>query len=150
MSQTEGGRPSQQAIARAEELLDSLGQGIGSFGARIHEKADQLDQPGQPAMPQAMEERLTGIRQGIGSFAARIRGRAGQPGQSESGGEGAGQPQTMQQAERLADEMGQRVSRGSSRVSLQMRQIAARAGERFEDMWAEVQQIRGRNSGQPR
>jgi hypothetical protein len=160
MSQAQDGNSGQHAVERAEALLDQLGQGIGSFAARMGKSAGlygqsetgRAEEAGQrQTLPNAVGGRLAAVGQGIGSFATRIRERTGQPGQPETGRtEGAGQPQVMQRAEGLVDEMGQRVGRGSSRVGLQMRKIAARMGEEVEDMWAEAQQIRSGSSGKPR
>jgi hypothetical protein len=167
MSQTEGDKSSQPATARAEELLGHLGHDIGSLAARLRDKVGHLaqpapvsgEQPDQPGPAKAEGGLLDEVGYDIGSLAARLRDKAShpiqpaqkpeeQPDQPEAvHAEETGQPQVMQKAEKLVDEMAQRVGEVSSRVSLQTRKITARVGEEVEDMWAEAQQIRSRGRG---
>jgi hypothetical protein len=116
----------QPALVRSEEIVNNIGHNISSFAAlswqRIRQTATRL-------------------------ATARPRTAQGeQPKQSENGHIG-GIPQTeMQRAERVVDDMGQRLGHFASNVGLQVRKMAAYAREGAEDILAEAQHIRSARS----
>lgn len=50
--------------------------------------------------------------------------------------------ETMQRAEAIVDQLGQRLGRFFSAAGQQLRKAGARAREEAEDIWAEAQSIR--------
>ncbi|MBA3416892.1 MAG: hypothetical protein H0U10_16860 [Chloroflexia bacterium] len=55
-------------------------------------------------------------------------------------------PAATERAEEMLDRAGERVGRFASLLSLRLRQTAALAREEAEDMWAEAQSMRRRDS----
>lgn len=130
MSQMPVEKSNQAAVARSEELWNSLGQRFGLFtdlvsqrmqnaASSIREEADRIDQP--QTIP---------VEKSSVPMAART--------------EASGQPVT-QQAEQMVDQMGQRVSHFTATTSLEVQKATARLREEAEDMWAEAQNIRHKN-----
>ncbi|GAC1345798.1 MAG: hypothetical protein NVSMB27_08390 [Ktedonobacteraceae bacterium] len=130
MSQIPGEKPGQAAVARSEELWNSLGQRLGLFtdlvsqrmqnaASSIREEADQIDQP--QTIP---------------------AGKSSAPTAAQA--EASGQPVTHK-AEQMVDQMGQRVNHFTATTSLEVQKATARLREEAEDMWAEAQNIRHKN-----
>lgn len=124
MSQTQERKTVQPPIVRSEELIDRLGQNIGSFAALTRQRFQQ-----------------TAKRVG-GGLAPILPAQEGQPKQPE-GKQMGGLPQAeMQRAEKLVDNMGERLGLLTAMVGLQVRKMAAYAREGTEDIVAEAQHIR--------
>lgn len=62
---------------------------------------------------------------------------------------GPTQNETMQRAEVMVDQLGQRLGRFLSAAGTQLRKATARAREEAEDIWAEAQHIRHGEPTQP-
>jgi len=123
MSQTQERATTQPAIVRSEQLVDSIGQNIGSFAAHSWQRIQQTaTRVGRGTEPTVQPEAVQGGQPGVGGI-----------------------PQAeMQRAEGLVDEMGQRLSLLASAAGLQVRRMAAYAREGAEDILAEAQHIRHR------
>jgi hypothetical protein len=109
---------------RSEELVDRMGQNIRSFAALSWQRTQEA------------ARRVALAPTGIG------------PGQDMQSNQPEGEqvertPQAeMQKAERLVDDMAQRLALLASKAGLQTRRMAAYAREGAEDMWVEAQHIR--------
>jgi hypothetical protein len=136
MSQTPEERSGQPATAveRAEELISRAEKSISAFPALIGRRAQLV---------------TNGIRE-RGKQAGMIQGekpnqpenvQTTEPGQPENTQTTQGQP-AMEKADKIVDDMGQRLSLIAAVASLQTQKITARVRENAEDMWAEIQQIR--------
>jgi hypothetical protein len=127
MSQTQEQKTVQQTIARSEELLDTIGQNIGSFAAHSWQRIQQ-----------------TATRVGRGTEpTVQPRATQGEQPKPPQGMRPGGLPQAeMQRAEGLIDETGQRLSLLASMAGLQVQKMAAYTREGFEDILAEAQHIR--------
>jgi hypothetical protein len=127
MSQTQEQKTVQPAIVRSEELLDTMGQNIGSFAAhswqRIQQTAMRVGRGTEPTV----QPRAT-------------QGEQPKPPQGER--PGGLPPAEMQKAEGLVDDMGKRLSLLTSIAGLQARRMGAYAREGFEDILAEAQHLR--------
>lgn len=132
MSQTQEEKSARPATARAEELIDRMGRGLGFFVAS------------------------TGQR--IQNTATTVREKANQRGHSKTThGEKPSQPApapreadessqlAMEQADELVGRIEQRIDHFTSLMSLRVQKAAARMREEAEDMWAEAQHIRHQN-----
>ncbi len=64
---------------------------------------------------------------------------------SEAPGEGPDRPAT-ERAEQIVDRMAQGIGRFTALAGLRIRKVAALTREEAEDMWAEAQSIRQRQS----
>lgn len=127
MSQTQERKTVQPPIVRSEELIDRMGQNIGSFAALTRQRLQQTaKRAGEKLVPTLPAQ----------------KGEQGQPKQPE-GKQMGGLPQAeMQRAEKLVDNMGERLGLLTSMVGLQVRKMAAYAREGTEDIVAEAQHIR--------
>lgn len=134
MSQTPGEQSDQPATARAEELLNNLGQRIGFFAAQtgqriqntaasIRDEADRMDQPS--------------TEPGEKSHSPTIA-------RTEEQGKLA-----MERAEDLVDRLGQRLGHFFALTGFQAQKATARMREEAEDIWAEAQNIRQGRSRSP-
>lgn len=130
MTQAQERTAVQPAIVRSEQFVDRIGQSIGSFAALTRQRVQQT----------AMH-----IGESVASGQTEL---AAQAAQSKQPNQTAGMPQAgMQRAERVVDDMGQRLALLASRVGLQIRKMAAYAREGAEDIWVEAQHTaRGRGS----
>lgn len=129
MTQTQEQTTTQPVLVRSEELLDHLGQNIGSFAALTRQRIQQTVTRVAPTRGEPTAQPKTAQN-----------GQANQP-QSKIAS-GPIPPAEMQRAERLVDDMGQRLADLTSPVGLQIRKMAAYAREGAEDIWAEAQNIR--------
>ena len=127
MSQTPGENSGQPATARAEELLNNLGQRIGFFAAQtgqriqnaaasIRDEADRMDQPSTEPGEKSNSPTIA---------------------RTEEQGKLA-----MERAEDLVDHLGQRLGHFFALAGFQIQKAAARIREEGEDIWAEAQNIR--------
>ena len=138
MTQTQERTTAQPAIVRSEQLVERMGQNIGSFTAITRQRIQQ-------AATRA-GERLASIQTELTTRSTAAQGK--QP--NQSAGQGAGGPvlpaaipqEKMQRAEGLVDEMGQRLALWTSMIGLQIRKMAAYAREGAEDIWVEAQHMR--------
>jgi hypothetical protein len=131
MSQTSGEKSGQSATARAEELLDSMGQRVGLFAARA----------GQRIQNAATSIRVEANRMGQSNTVPGEK--SSQPGLA--GADEKGKIATKR-SEELVDRMVQRLSSFASLAGLQAQKAASRIREEAEDIWAEAQNIRQENS----
>jgi hypothetical protein len=132
MSQAQEYKTVQPPIMRSEELLDRMGQNIGSLAALTRQRIQQ-----------------TATRVGAGLVPAQTA-QNGQPKQPEGSGpipQGRMPQAEMHKAEELVDNMGQRLSLLTSIVGLQVRKTAAYAREGTEDILAEAQHLRSARRG---
>ena len=138
MSQTQKRTTVQPALVRSEEFLDRIGQNIGSLAAlmrqRVQQTATRVEAGLAPtkteptAQPKTVQNGQT--NQLKGKLAGGLTPQGGVP-QAE-----------MQRAERVVDDMGQRLAHLTSTVGLQIRKMAAYGREGAEDIWVEAQYIR--------
>jgi hypothetical protein len=70
---------------------------------------------------------------------------ATEPGKAESTGKA---DPTVERAEQLVDEVGERLGYFASIAGQRLRKFAARAREEGEDMWAEAQHMRNGSKGE--
>ncbi len=133
MTQAQERTTAQSAIIRSEQLVDRMGNTIGSFAALTRQRIQQT---------------AIRINRGTGSSAQPKVTLGKQP--NQNGGKASGGPAPLegipqagiQKAERLVDDMGQRLSLLASTVGLQVRKMAAYARESTEDVWVEAQHMR--------
>ena len=127
MTQAQERTAVQPAIVRSEQFVDRIGQGIGSFAALTRQRVQQT----------AMR-----VGENLASVQTELTARS-KAAQSKQPNQAGGMPQAgMQRAERVVDDMGQRLTLLTSRVGLQIRKMAAYAREGAEDILAEAQHIR--------
>lgn len=134
MTQTQERTTVQPAMVRSEEVVDRIGQSIGSFAALTRQRFQQT----------ATRIRATRIEPTAQQGTAKGRQSKQPKGKVADGLAPQGQmPQAeMQRAEGIVDDMGQRLALLTSLVGLQIRKMAAYTREGAEDMWAEAQHIR--------
>jgi len=111
MSQTPGEQSGHPATARAEELLNNLGQRIQSAAVSLRDEADRMDQPS--------------TEPGEKSHSSTIA-RAEEQGKL-----------AMERAEELVD----RLSHYLALAGFQVQRAMAYMREEGEDIWAEAQNI---------
>ncbi len=143
MSQVQDQIRSQSAINQAELALNQFGERIGFFtGLATHNIQKVATSLGEEAKRQSgrMDQQNTVQPE---SSANQTSGRLAQVESQEAN------KQAVQKAEKVVDNMGQRVTIGVSLVSLQFQRATARVREEAEDMWAEAQYIRQQNSPVP-
>jgi hypothetical protein len=144
MAQAQERTTVQPAIMRSEQLVDRLGQNIGSFAALMRQRLQQTAMRVGESVASAQTELTTRLK-------ATQDKLSNQP-----GGEGTGGPvpsgvipqEEMQRAERLVDDVGQRLALLTSRVGFQIRKMGAYAREGAEDIWVEAQHMRSARSHQ--
>jgi hypothetical protein len=138
MAQTQGRTAAQPAVVRSEQLVDRIGQNIGSFAALSRQRVQQT--------ATRVGERFASIQTELTTRSQAAQGKQpNQPGGKITGGPvpPGGLPQAeMQRAEGLVDDIGQRLALLTSTVGLQIRKMAAYAREGAEDIWVEAQHMR--------
>jgi hypothetical protein len=142
MTQAQERTTVQPAIIRSEQLMDRIGQNIGSFAALLRQRFQQTAVrvgEGVASVPTELTTRLKATQD-------KLPGQSAGPGTAGPVPSGAIPQEEMQRAERLVDDMGQRLSLLASRVGLQMRKMAAYAREGAEDIWVEAQHMRSARS----
>ncbi len=138
MSQTQERTTVQPAIVRGEEVVDRIGQNIGSFAALIRQRIRQTATRVEAGLAPTRTESTVQPETAQNGQANQLKGKI-------AGGfiPQGGIPQAeMQRAERVVDDMGQRLAHLTSMVGLQIRKTAAYTREGAEDIWAEAQHIR--------
>jgi len=124
----------QTKIIQSEELIDRLGQNMGSFVGiawqRVQQTTQRLGKEVKQTVPSLTRVSGERLKQDVGKEMRRFVPR------------GEISPAVMQRAERLVDDMGHSLAFFASIASLQARRIAAYTREGAEDMWAEAQHLR--------
>ena len=134
MSQTPGEQSDQPATARAEELLNNLGQRIGFFAAQtgqriqntaasIRDEANRMDQPSTEPGEKSQSPTIA---------------RAEEQGKL-----------AMEKAQGVANRLGQRLSHFFALAGFPIQKATARVREEVCDIWAQAQNIRQERSGSP-
>jgi hypothetical protein len=138
MAQTPERTTVQPAIARSEEIIDRMGQSIGSFAAlirqRIQQTATRVEAGLSPTKIEPTTQREAAKGRQPKQLIDKVAGGLASQGQL---------PQAeLQRAEGIVDDMAQRLALLTSMVGLQIRKMAAYAREGAEDIWVEAHHIR--------
>jgi hypothetical protein len=124
----------QTKIIHSENVIDRLGQNIGSFVGiawlRVQQTRQRLGKGVKQTVPSQTEVSSEELKQPEGKEKGRFVPRGGIS------------PAVIQRAEKLVDDMGHSLAFFASLASLQARRIAASTREGAEDMWAEAQHLR--------
>lgn len=126
MSHMAGTQPDQTATVSAEQMLDRMGESIGSFAARSGQRMQQF----------TTRLRTKGIPGADKLQAMQRRSQVTSTSSSEV------QTLPLEKAEAVIDTMQQRIALIASVVDLQSRRTMTRIREEAEDMLAEARQIR--------
>ena len=132
MSQVEEQKTLQPPLVRSEELINRMGQNIGSFAALTRQRIQQT---------------ATRMATGLAPTHTAQNGQQQEPGGNEPTQQGRLPQAEMHKAEEMLDNMGQRLSLLTAMMGLQIRKTAAYAREGMEDMLAEAQYIRSARRG---
>jgi len=134
MSQAQERKMDQTKIIQSEELIDHLGQNIGSFMGiawqRVQQTTQRLGKGVKQTVPTLTKVSGERLKQDVDKEMGRFVPRGGIS------------PVIMQRAESLVDDMGHSLAFFASIASLQARRVAAYTREGAEDMWAEAQHLR--------
>jgi hypothetical protein len=143
MSQVQDQNKSQSTINQAELVLNQFGQRIGFFtGLATHNIQKVATSLGEEAKRQSGRVNQQNTVQPESS-ANQTSGRQAQVESQEAN------KQAVQKAEKVVDNMGQRMTNWVFLASLQFQRATVRVREEAEDMWAEAQYIRQQNSPLP-
>lgn len=117
MSQTQERETAQPPLARTEEAIDHLGKNIGSFaGVTLHR----------------LQHTATHMKTEVVATPQPVEGPSEQPRPEEVS-------PTMQQAEKLVDDMGHNLAHLTAATGRQARKLVAYAREGIDDIVAEAQ-----------
>jgi hypothetical protein len=126
----------EEALRRAEQLVDEWGARLGHYAAEAGQQVLRL-------AARAREE-----AEDIWAEAQSIRRGEGGQVSAEAPAAGTGEP-ALQQADRKIDELGTRLGQFASGLGQQLRRLAARAREEAEDIWADAQYVRRGQAASP-
>jgi hypothetical protein len=133
MSQTQEKQEARSVTARAEDLLDRAGRGLGLFVASTGQRVQRATTAREKTDTHNAPEALNG----------KQRGQSASTKTEEANGA------AMERADELVGQMEQRIHRFTALLNFNIQKTTARLREEAEDIWAEAQHIRSQGRRKP-